>query len=61
MRPLFPKTSGVHRASLASELWRFMWANKKWWMLPIVVVFLLLALIAFLSATGTAPFIYTLF
>jgi hypothetical protein len=44
------------------ELWQFMGENKKWWLIPILLVFLLLGGIIFLSqGTVVAPFIYTLF
>ena len=49
------------RGSLARELWAFMRARKKWWLLPLIVVLLVFALLVFLSGTGLAPFIYTLF
>jgi hypothetical protein len=39
----------------------FLKHNKKWWLLPILVVFLLFGLLILLSGTGLAPFIYTLF
>ncbi len=35
--------------------------NKKWWLTPILVVFLLLVVLAFLTNSPAAPFIYTLF
>lgn len=44
-----------------SDLWYFLKTNKKWWLVPIVVVFLLAGLLILLSSTGLAPFIYTLF
>ncbi len=43
------------------ELWGFLRDNKKWWLLPIVVVLLLFGLLIALAGTGLAPFIYTLF
>lgn len=43
------------------ELWGFLRLNRKWWMLPMFAIFLLLGLLVFLSHTGFAPFIYTLF
>jgi hypothetical protein len=44
------------------ELLEFMGENKKWWLIPILVVFLLLGGLIFLSqGTVVAPFIYTLF
>ncbi len=49
------------RGGLPRELWDFIKTNKKWWLLPILVVFLLLGLLVVLSSTGLAPFIYTLF
>ncbi|HYV18468.1 MAG TPA: DUF5989 family protein [Verrucomicrobiae bacterium] len=44
------------------ELWAFMRMRKKFWLLPIVVVLLLLgALIVLTQGSAIAPFIYTLF
>ncbi len=44
------------------ELWSFMRARKKFWLLPIIIVLLLLgALIVFAQGSAVAPFIYTLF
>lgn len=42
------------------ELFRFAWANKAWWIIPIVLVLLLLAVLI-VAGQGAAPFIYTLF
>ena len=50
------------RPSLLRELWAFMRARKKWWLLPIVVMMLLVGLlIAFAQGSALAPFIYTIF
>ncbi len=44
------------------DLWGFMRTRKKYWLLPIIIVLLLLgALIVFTSGSAVAPFIYTLF
>ncbi len=44
------------------ELWAFMRERKKFWLLPIVLVLLLLGtLIVFTQGSAVAPFIYTLF
>jgi hypothetical protein len=47
--------------SLVSEFLSFLAHNKKWWLLPIMIVMLLLGALIFLSSTAAAPFIYTLF
>ena len=45
-----------------SDLWQFMRARKKYWLLPIVLVMSLLgALLVLGSGSSLAPFIYTLF
>ena len=44
------------------DLWGFLRVRKKYWLLPIILVLLLVgALIVFTSGTALAPFIYTLF
>jgi hypothetical protein len=43
------------------ELWGFLNATRKWWLLPIVLAIVLFSVLIFLSGTGVAPFIYTLF
>ena len=43
------------------ELWQFVRATGKWWLVPILVVLLLLGIVIVLSGTGYAPFLYTLF
>ena len=45
--------------SILAEFWEFLRHNKKWWLLPIVLVLLVFGLLIFLSGTGAAPFIYT--
>jgi Family of unknown function (DUF5989) len=43
------------------ELWHFMRINKKWWLLPIIMMLLLFGAMIILSGTAVAPFIYTIF
>jgi hypothetical protein len=45
---------------LLREFLGFAWQNKAWWIVPIILVLLLLALLIVLGQ-GSAPFIYTLF
>jgi hypothetical protein len=48
--------------SLIRELWAFMRARKKYWLLPIMIMMLLLGgLVVLTQGTAVAPFIYTLF
>ena len=47
---------------LIQEFWAYMKIRKKWWLLPIVFVMLLLGiLLAFAETSALAPFIYTIF
>ena len=48
--------------AFAAEMWSFMRARKKYWMLPILLVMLLLGgLIVMTQGTALAPFIYSVF
>lgn len=48
--------------SLARELWRFMKARKKFWLLPILVMMGVFGgLIVLTKGSAIAPFIYTIF
>jgi len=48
--------------SIIGELFRFLRARKKLWMLPILFVMLLLGgLLVLAKGSAVAPFIYTLF
>lgn len=47
---------------MMSELWAFMRVRKKFWLLPILLVMLLVgALMVFAHGSVLAPFIYTIF
>jgi hypothetical protein len=48
--------------SLVRELWAFVLVRKKWWLLPIMIIMLLVGtLLAFAQGSALAPFIYTIF
>ena len=52
----------MSRVNLAGELWAFMRVRKKWWLLPIIVVMLMVStLLVFAQGSALAPFIYTIF
>ena len=58
----FEKTAQEQsKTGFLRELWGFLCENKKWWLLPILIVLLLFGLLVVLSGSGMAPFIYTLF
>lgn len=57
----FERLAKEQRTSLVVEFWCFLKHNKKWWLLPIVLVLLLLGLIVLLAGTSATPFIYTIF
>jgi hypothetical protein len=45
-----------------SELWRFMQARKKFWLLPILIMMVVFGgLVVLTKGSAMAPFIYTLF
>lgn len=48
--------------SFIKELWMYMRTRKKFWLLPLIAVMLLLGLLlVFAQGSAVAPFIYTLF
>ncbi|MDB6073769.1 MAG: hypothetical protein JWO89_1409 [Verrucomicrobiaceae bacterium] len=57
----FEKAASESQRSLVGEFIGFLKQNRKFWLLPLIVVMLLLAGLLILSSTAAAPFIYTLF
>jgi len=50
------------KLAIVKELWVFLITRGKWWLIPIVVIFILLGLlIVFTEGSAIAPFIYTMF
>ena len=50
------------RSSIVRELWAYMRARKKWWLLPLVLVLLLVGMVITLAqGSALAPFIYSVF
>jgi len=50
------------RTGILTEFWYFLSHTKKWWLLPILVVLVLVgALLVFAQGSALAPFIYTIF
>ncbi|MBT3217646.1 MAG: hypothetical protein HN348_01025 [Proteobacteria bacterium] len=57
----FASLAKEKRRGLFGELLDYLSHNKKWWLTPILIVFLLMGLLMYLSGTAAAPLIYTLF
>ena len=52
----------MSKLQVLSEFWAFLRFNKKYWLLPIVVVLVVAGLLIVASqGSAVAPFIYTLF
>lgn len=57
----FEKLNGDESLPLWKEFLLFVKENKAWWLVPILVVLGLVSLLVVLTASGAAPFIYTVF
>jgi hypothetical protein len=50
------------QGGIARELWSFLRVRKKWWLLPIILVLLVVGLLLVIAQGSVlAPFIYTVF
>ena len=51
----------MSKFSIFAELWSFMRVRKKFWLLPLIMLIILLGLLLiFAQASPLAPFIYTI-
>ena len=51
----------ANNKSMLGELWSFLRIRKKWWLLPIIIMLVLVgALIIFGQSSALSPFIYAL-
>ena len=49
-------------AGIIGELWKYMRFRKKFWLLPIILVMMLIGtLLIFAQGSALSPFIYTIF
>jgi len=60
-RSEFETEASKRSGNLFGELWSFLRENRKWWLLPLIAVLVLVGGLLVLSSTALAPFIYTLF
>ena len=48
--------------SMLKELWAYLSARKKWWLLPVLMVLLVIGgLLVLVQGSAVAPFVYTIF
>jgi len=57
----FDREAQAPRPGLLREFWEFLKHNKKWWLLPIVIVLLIIGLLVVLAGTGVGALMYTVF
>ena len=57
----FSQQAGQSQTGIFREYVDFLRHNKKWWLIPILLVLTLVGVLVVLGSTGAAPFIYTLF
>ena len=52
----------MEKLNIFKELFSFLIENKKYWILPIIIVFVIVGILLITAqSTPAAPFIYTLF
>ncbi len=52
----------TRRWAILGELFRFLWEQRLWWLIPMVAVLMVFGLLLlFAQSSPLAPFIYTLF
>jgi len=50
------------KLSILKEMWDFIKHRKRYWLLPIIIILLLVGVLLFITeGSAIAPFIYTLF
>ena len=57
----FERAQQEQQTGIVKEFFLFLRHNKKYWMIPILITLLALAVLILLGGTAVAPFIYTLF
>jgi len=50
------------KLGVIGDLFTFFWKNKKWWLIPVLVVLVAIGLVlVFSQSSAIGPFIYSLF
>jgi hypothetical protein len=50
-----------HSSGLVGDFIYFLKNNKKWWLIPLILILVLVGVLVIVGSTAAAPFIYTLF
>ncbi|HEX9047355.1 MAG TPA: DUF5989 family protein [Verrucomicrobiae bacterium] len=57
----FEAASRAEQPGFVREVFQMLRHNKKYWLIPVILILLALGALVLLSGTAVAPFIYTLF
>ncbi|MDX2110983.1 MAG: DUF5989 family protein [Verrucomicrobiota bacterium] len=57
----FSEAAPQSQGGLISEFWSFLKHNKKFWMIPLLIILLLFGILIVIGGSAAAPFIYPLF
>ena len=57
----FARQADEAAPGIVREFWDFLRFNKKWWLMPIIAVLLVVGVVVVVGSGVAAPFIYTLF
>jgi hypothetical protein len=50
------------KLGILGELFQFLWQNKRWWLIPVLFVLVVIGLVlVFSQSSAIGPFIYSLF
>jgi hypothetical protein len=60
-RSAFEASGEAKESGLVGEFFAMLKENKKYWLIPLLVILLLFGVLIILGSTAAAPFIYTLF
>ena len=57
----FERLAAERPRGFLAEFVGFLWEEKRWWLMPIVLVLLVISLFIVVTNTAVGPFIYVLF
>jgi len=57
----FERLAAKQSSGLFGDFIYFLKNNKKWWLVPLILILVLVGVLVIVGSTAAAPFIYTLF